>query len=448
MPMLALTIQGQTEYLPEDQKDDAMRRYWYAFQQGDATAVLKRVDDVAPANGPMPGLPEDPDDEPPPTAPSAVSKVAEERVSLQETWLTKAGFALAPPLYAPGTRVHPLGDRNFRIERQRVEALPPFRGAASAVMATVAHEHRRNVSAPLRELALTESGTLIVRGEEVSLEVGAFYQLAFHAGFGMGARYLAEKCDRGLRAENVNRQLQKHPDKLVTLRLRKTEEALPQAFATVTPTYAVADTDAALQVAAPFLEDARAEVYYDGTGVRATALWMPDQVVDLAAGDIFKAGVRIETDDTGRGRIRVSAVVWRNRCLNLLIIGQGTVETVSQVHRGSSTKILDAVRSGVDVARAKVGDFLTAWGKARSLKTDPERLIRMWVEEKELQVPGERDPDAIVEALLAAYRKEPGDTYADAVNAVTRAAHENPLWGVNIREELERQAARLVYVRA
>lgn len=55
---------------------------------------------------------------------------------------------------------------------------------------------------------------------------------------------------------------------------------------------------------------------YDGTGGRATALWMPDQVVDLVAGDLFKVGVRIQTDDTGRGRIRVAGVVWRNRCLN------------------------------------------------------------------------------------------------------------------------------------
>ncbi|MFZ5479090.1 MAG: hypothetical protein ACOZNI_20135 [Myxococcota bacterium] len=443
--MLALTIHGNTEHLPEEERDTAMRRYFEAFQQGDVTAKLIRVDDP-PANGPMPTTPDDPDDDPPPTAPGAVSKIAEERISLQEDWLQKAGFALAPPLYAPGTRVLPLGDRNFRLERQRVEALPPWRGAASSIIATVAHEKRENRSVPLRDLALTDHGTLTVGEEEVALEVGAFYQLAFHAGFGMGARYLAERCDAELRATNVNAQFKKHPGKVVTLRLRETGGDYPQAFATVTPTYAVADTDAALQVVSPLLEDSRAEVYYDGTGVRATALWMPDQVVDLAAGDIFKAGVRIETDDTGRGRIRVSAVVWRNRCLNLLVIGQGVVETVSQVHRGSSAKILDAVKHGVEAAREKVSDFLDAWGKARSLKTDPEKLIRMWVEEKELQVPGERNPDAIVEALLAAWRKEPGDSYADAVNAVTRAAHENPLWGVNIREELERQAARLVYV--
>lgn len=157
-PMLALTLQGKTQHLPEDDLNDAMSQFWHARQAGDLTANLVRVADITPANGPMPTTPEEPDDDPPPTAPGSVSTVAEERISLQEAWLKKAGFALAPPLYAPGTRVHPLGDRNFRIERQRVEGLPPFRGAASAVMATVAHERRRNVSAPLKDLTLTEDG--------------------------------------------------------------------------------------------------------------------------------------------------------------------------------------------------------------------------------------------------------------------------------------------------
>lgn len=447
--MLALTILGSTEHLDESEasRDDAMRRYWQAKQKGDATARLVRVEDLSPANGPT--LPDDdPDDDPPPAAPGVVSPLAEVRIAMQESWLAKAGFALAPPLFAPGTRVMPLGDRNFRIERQRVEGLPPFHGAAKSIIVTVGQEKRENVTYPLRSLALTERGTLMAGEEEVSLELGAFYQLALHAGFGMGARYLAERCDPELRATNVNAQLGKHPDKVVTLRLRDAGEEQRQAFATVTPQYAVADTDAVLDVVSPALEDSRAEVYYDGTGVHATALWMPNRILDLAAGDVFKAGVKIETDDTGRGRIRVSAVVWRNRCLNLLVIGQGTVETVSQVHRGSTAKILDAVKSGVEAAREKVSDFLDAWGRARSLKTDPEKLIRMWVEEKEIQVPGERNLDHVVETILGAWQKEPGDSYADAVNAVTRAAHEHPAWGVNIRDELERQAARLVYVRA
>jgi len=82
------------------------------------------------------------------------------------------------------------------------------------------------------------------------------------------------------------------------------------------------------------------------------------------------------------------------------------------------------------------------------LKVDPEETFRTWLKDRKLQLKGVRsdaDRDRVVEALLASWQREPGDTLADAVNAVTRAAHENPFWGVNIREEMERQAAKLVF---
>lgn len=444
MPAIALTIGGQTEYLPDEQPhlDTALRRYWGATQAGDQTARMMRV------AAPPPTPPEDPDDDPPPAAPGAVSRIALERIRLQESWLAKAGFAVAPPIYAPGTRVLPLGDRNFRLERQRVERLPTFPDAAGRIAATIEAERRVDVDAELGDLSLTDYGTLMAGENEYALELPAFGQLALLGGFGMGTRYLAELCDAELRAENVNAQLKKAKDRRVLLRTRTMSDEAPQVYATVTPTYAAADTDEVLRAVAPALADARVEMLYDGTGARATALWMPDEVVDLAAGDIFKVGVRVETDDTGRGRIRIAGVVFRNRCLNLLVIGEGTVETVSLVHRGDPSRILDVVGQGVERARATIGEFLAAWGHARAVKVDPEATIRRWVEDKKLLPTGPRDRDAIVEAMLRAWRKEPGDTLADAVNAVTRAAHEEPTWPYDFREELERRAARLVLVLA
>jgi len=459
MAALALTINGNTEHLPEDEanRDTAMQRYWEAKQRGDMTARLVRVEDLVAANDHITRDPDD--DDPPPAAPAAsqpipespvlggtVSVLAHERIQLQESWLAKAGFAMAPPLYAPGTRVLPLGDQNFRVERQRVERLPVFRDAADLVTAEIRTENRRDVNVPLRELSMTDHGTLMVGEAEHALELGAFTQLATLCGFGMGARYLAERCDAPLRADNVNAQLAKAKDRVLTLRTRSHGDDQRQAFAVVTPTYAAVDTDAVLGKALMPLMDARVEMLYDGAGSRATALWMPDQVVDLAAGDIFKAGVRIETDDTGRGRVRVSAVVFRNRCLNLLVIGEGTVETVSAVHKGDPGAILAKVEAGIDGARAKVADFLGAWGHARTVRVDPEVTIRRWVEDKKLGPIGDKARDAIVEALLSAWQHEPGDTLADCVNAVSRAAHEHPFWGMDFRQELERRTASLVLV--
>lgn len=450
MPRLALTIAGKTELLPEEEphKSEAMRRYWEAHEAGDTTAALVRLDDGA--NGPM--APDD--DDPPPAAPAAaavapgtVSELAQERIALHDQALVALGFALPPPLYAPGTRVLPVGDHNFRIERARVEALPHFEEAAEAVIAAIREEARRDLPVALADLEMTDYGTLMAGETELGLEPDAFHQLAVLSGFGQGSRYLAENCAAPLRATNVNAQLRGAPTRRLTLRTRtRGEPEVRQVYATVTPTYAAVDTDAVLSAAMRELPDARAELCYDGSGVRATALFMPDHIVDLSAGDIFKAGVRLSTNDTGRGRIRVSAVVFRNRCLNLLVIAEGSVATVSQVHRGARDKILATVHEGVESARDKIALFLDAWGVARRTRVDPEATLREWLAKRKLLAVSDKARDTVVESVLSAWREEPGDTLADCANALSRAAHEDPFLTLDFREEMERLAARLILV--
>lgn len=440
--MLALTLRGSTQHLPESDREDAMRRFWDARQAGDLTANLERIEELAPANTPMP----EPDNDPPPATPGgAVSSIAFERIERQDTWARDAGFALKPPVYAPGTRVLPVGDQNFRTERCRLEELPRFQTAASYVTRAIEKEAREDVTVELTDVAMTHQGALVLGTREYELEHLAFLQLASHANFAMGARYLAERCDRALRADNVNAQLAKHPDHKLVFRTRQGPEGQrPRIYAAVSTGYAAVDSDTVLEAVTPALYHAHGELVYDGSGITATALYMPDHVVDLAAGDIFKAGVRVRTDDTGRGRIKIAAVLWRNRCLNLLIIDEGEVETVSEVHRGDPARILAAVRSGVETAQGKIGNFLDAWGKARQIKVDPMKQIEEWVAQKKVTPRTERERDQLVQALLDAWQKEPGDTLADAVNAVSRAAHEEHSFPMDFREQLERQAARLV----
>lgn len=142
----------------------------------------------------------------------------------------------------------------------------------------------------------------------------------------------------------------------------------------------------------------------------------------------------------------MTAVVLRNRRVNLMILAEGEVETVSLVHRGDAERILATVRDGVEDARGRIGAFLAAWGHARTVRVNPMATFKQWVEEKAVHVPGVRDGRVVLDQLLAAWAKEPGETLADCVNAVARAAHEAPAWGYDLQEQLERQAARLVYV--
>lgn len=431
-PMLALTIRGSTEYLDEANQEEAMSRYWKARQDGDTTAALQRID--TPTTTPTPS-----------TEAGQVSPVAKARIEAQEQSLTKAGFSLAPPLFAAGTRVLPLGDRNFRLERTRVEALPPYREAAAGLTSTIAGEDRRDVELLLRDVRLDEGGAIVLDGTSYPFTEDAFAQLVALMGIGHGARYLA-LCPTDLRATNVNRQAIVQRNRTLRLRTRRTLRGTREVYAVVTPSYAVVDSDALVGVAADSLADARAEVVYDGAGAKVTALFLPDAIVDLAAGDVFKVGVQVSTDDTGRGRIKVAAVAFRNRCLNLLVIGEGTVETVSAVHKGDPARILDTVRDGVNEAREKIADFLEAWGHARKVVVDVAATLRAWVDERKLGAIPARDRDQAVEALLGSWQKEPGDTLADAVNAVSRSAHESDFWSRDLRAELEARAASLVLV--
>jgi hypothetical protein len=437
--MLLLTIAGQTETIEETEalRAEAMRRLFAAKQAGDTTAQLRR-DDVQTTPQEV-------------TPAGQVSQVAVERIQRDEAAAVRAGFAMRPPVYAPGTRVLPLGDDNLRLERVRVERMPQFADSAGQASAAVAAEQRIDATVDAATLRMMPDGFLSVPWQgaryRVGIEADAWSQFCERGGFGIGARYLADLCSTRLRSDAVNEHLAGRTDRLVLRTRRAQDGAGRSVFATVTPKYTAVDTDVVLGSVVPLLADARTELRYDGTGAKATALWMPDRVVDLAAGDVFKAGVRISTDDTGRGKIRISAVLFRNLCLNLIIIDEAEVETFASVHRGARERILAGVQTGITSALGKIDHFLTAWGKARAtpVSSVKETLAR-WVKDRVLVVPGrsQDDRDQAVEAMLRAWRKEPGNTLADAVNAVTRAAHENPMWGVDWQEEIERQASRLI----
>lgn len=458
--MLELTVNGQTRCLSEGDLDEAMRDYWQAKQSGDTSAALVKVgrpdpQDFSNVVERTPILSEVPPTtsgkEPvphesvlPTTTPGGhLSLVAEARVAEQERVLTEAGFALPPPAFAPGTRVLPLGDENFRLERRHVALLPTFPDAAAVLVSRVGMEFREDIRVPLKGLALDGDGTLRLGSDHYLLEEDAFFQLAYLAGFGCGARYLAEFCSPELRATNVNAQLGERRTREVVLRTREARDGRRAVFAAVSPSYSACDGADALFIIFPALADARAEIIYDGRATSATALWMPDHIVDLAAGDVFKVGVRIECEDTGRGRLRVSAVAYRNLCLNLILIAEGESEVASVVHRGDPGSIIAKLPGFIETARSKVASFLEAWGHSRTLKIDVEATLKGWVSDKRVAVPGAR-PESVLEALVAAWRKEPGGTLADAVCAVTRAAHEVPTWSAAARAGLERQAGFLL----
>lgn len=379
-----------------------------------------------------------------------ISTVARARIAADEAAAEAAGFALPPPIFAAGTRVVDIGDRNFVAERNAVESLPLYHDAHQHVVAEIRCESRRDVEVPMANLRADEKGLIRRVGHEnkpgLLLEPRAFSAFCTRAGFGKGAAYLRDLCGPELRAHNLNFQflgMAAGTGPQAKLRTRLDARGKRSIFATVSPGYTAYDADQFLRDAAPALADAHAEIVYNPAdcSLRADAFWLPDHVVDLAAGDVFKAGVRLRTSDDGSGSIRVEAVLFRNRCLNLIIIGQASVETVRQRHVGNAARISEAVQAGVAEAREKIGHFLGQWGKARTITVDFEEELATTVNGAiKAGVPrtaGER----LKAAIATSYAKEPGQsTVADVTNAITRAAHEET-WNQTQRDTLESYAS-------
>ncbi len=379
-------------------------------------------------------------------------ETARDRVLRQEADAVAAGFTLAPLLYEPGQRVIDVGDENFAAMRRELAALPSIDVAAAQFREVIASERREDQRHDARELRVSDTdGYTLTVGPK--LASNAFGQLAALCKFGRGAMYLEEDCGPTLRAHNVNTHLMAlDKARPVVLRTR-IENGRRVAYAAVTPTYQAVDADKILDgvAAAGVLDQTRVELTYNGARMRASALDMPDTVVDLACGDVFRAGVRISTDDTGRGRIRVSAVLFRNRCLNLIIVDEAEVETMSRVHRGSLpvAEVVAEVVAAVEAARAKVAPFLDSWRNARAYKiARPREALADLVADRGLVLTGMRSAaqrGQLVGAIQAAFDVEPGDSAADLANAITRAAHERTdLFSLDLREELEKQAGALI----
>lgn len=455
---LALTIRDdvggdETYYHAGDDVDDVIEDLIalgavmpsHVYSAAHVYDVIQMAPDVAPVAAPVVE-----------TAPQQISTLALSRIERHEDMARAQGFAMKAPVYAAGTRVIPLGDDNFRAERGRVDDLPSFGDASRIIANAVRAEQRRDVDVRVSSLALRATdGALDTEEGPMRLGSDAFAQLCGRIGIASGTRYLRDLCDRDMRAHNVNAQIgMRAMDQDARLRTRRGSDGGREAFAVVSQSYAAFDIDRVLDIAAPVLDDAKGEIVYDAetTRLSALALWMPDHVLDLAAGDIFKGGVRVRTADDGGGALVVEAVLWRNLCLNLIIIDEATSETTRARHIGDPNAIRDALREGVTLARAKIADFLSEWGHARTLAFEnvEDEIVAVAKACAGDVVPrglADIQKGVLVPALMRAHRAEPGNTRADVANALTRAAHEGSAAWVptsDVGAAMERAASRYV----
>lgn len=263
-----------------------------------------------------------------------------------------------------------------------------------------------------------------------------------------------------LGADNVEPHVEPEPvlvPKQVTLRTRRNgTSGGREAFTVVGPRYGAFDIDKiAAQVAKGAPEDARCDITYDGYKARINVLFHSNiQPENAVAGEIFKAGLCVTTDDSGSGAIKISVELLRNLCLNLIILDNAKLKIGSRRHMGSFDTIAADVAEMTTTAMSKIGHFVNRWSESNvesvlfkygleSMEVVFDRLVRNRV----VHVPGVK-PEDMTKKLLDAFAYEPFSTKSGVLNAITRAAHQESWKSPWVTMDLEEKAGELLWAKS
>jgi hypothetical protein len=407
-----------------------------------------------------------------------VDAAAAERVKRQEEHVKKFGIAMAPPIYAPGFVTEKLGGENFTISHRKHNEMPRTSEGLRGIREAVTNEKRADLVLRPGTLRMTDEGLLYRIGgakdeggkpRTILLEPNGIRQLAARLNdqFPRAAEFLSV-LDPVDRAHVFNKQIAKvDPEAELKLRTRITETGERAVYAVVGKSYSVFDADRIADLLVdPFArldkqfgeeQAPRGMAIYrpDDSSMRVDAIWHADSIVNLAAGDVFKAGLRFRSSDSGGGSIKADLLVWRNLCKNLIIIDKASVEVLRRTHRGSMEGITVDLTAATAKAEEFIKGFADDWGLLRKA---PIGMVEIYGEKYETvpsalkalvdqgRIDGLTATNAAVEALLSGYAAEPGNgSLADIINAVTRAANSSK-FDFEKQEKIEKAAGELVPV--
>lgn len=406
------------------------------------------------------------------------------RIAQDAADLAALGIVMPPPIYAPGSVVNETGRENIARSHAEWSRQPLAIDVCRDVADLVKAESRIDVET-VRNPHMLDNGRIDLGGiGPVAFERSAFDQIVNrHGWFPKGAATLAniQPADRAF-------LWNKYPPTSgdpITVRTRDTG-GTRRAFAIVSPGYTAFDADKVADlVSAAFKRTdggttARAEVHMDpgSTELTIDALWHADRVSNFAAGDVFKAGVRISANDSGGGAIRISGIAFRNLCLNLIITSATEGEVTRIVHRGDERSMVRKIAAGLDTQIAAFARFARRWGYvqgteaielvrpekrdqwaragsrllaealARHVTATPmdedrnvDRLRADLIRLPNVEIDGPRAD--VVDAIVRGFDREPGDSISALLNSITRI-HEDRRLAIPVVRSAEAVAGKLL----
>lgn len=384
-----IELGGDTEFVNQDNFQDVCDRLVAKHGGAQPTVTSLKAIPAAVADRLSDGSDISfPDSLPKIVKPGEIDEVGRVRSQAARFEMQANGFLPKQPIYAVGSRVNETGVENAQASRLEYDALPLVSESCARLQRVVAAEQRRDVPVKrLAEVRMRDNGRLYENEDRAGLPITEAAFGGFLTRSGINGHAYLSKCPPELRAHNVNHWMselkfnerQAEIEALaakrswepqgMTLRTRL-NDGEREIFAAVSPTYQAFDVDkiaAAVALAAP--DSARGSIVYDGTRAKFENLFHSNIAPsEYVAGEFFKAGVLIRTDDTGGGSIRVSAVVWQNLCLNLIVLDECEQQIAAIRHVGSVEKLAKKFRDAFTLALGSISGFLAKWDVA--LKDD------------------------------------------------------------------------------
>ncbi len=396
------------------------------------------------------------------------------KIAARMAEIEKLGFAPPPTLFAAGTRMIQMGVDKYAREYREWAACPPAEDVLRETAAQIRAEDRRGLIVSLGDLHMADDGTLGKRGgHSRRIEPEAWSQLfasaRAEAVFPDGERLLAV-LEAPLRARIWNDRIRAiAPEKDVKVGIRRHPQSGEWSIFRVVGarfpedgTGADACDTAATAVAGM---DYRGSVIYSPGSTDVTfdiAHMASPTTLDPAVGDVFRAGLKGRTNDAGGGAFSVSPFIGRIVCINSTML-DAYAAGVRKAHRGKMDAAIDGIRAAADLSAKVIPLFSQDWATLRStrineidwvgnlgklsldtraiLSSDPSapNVIRALIESGKLDA--KLGANALSAAVLAGFAAEPGETLADLINAVTRAAQKVPIL---VGGQMEAAAGRMV----
>lgn len=351
------------------------------------------------------------------------------------------GVALPDTWFPAGTEMIEAGKQTYRAHARRHEEKDPMKGLAISLAMEIEAENRTAHTIKLSKLKLKtgEHGeTLVSRdggSEAYPLTAHAASQLLSKAGMGRASWAFMHTMDAQLRADWWERAktLDTFKDSPAQVVLRRGPEG-PHIAGILGAKYDIHAAPANVllrRLAASVSEDARGVVHYDPvtSDVRVSYSYGAPVEYDAKVGDVFRIGGGFSTNDMGGGSFRVWNEVVRIICINCTIMNAQSTERIN--HQGSfGARIQNSLTDHVRTVHEGGREFLDAWNLARDMQVDIDQRLAEYVADIKARLDLRQSTKASLDrALRGAFEVEPGDTEADVLNAVTRAAHEPERFG-------------------